>query len=107
MLRAGERKMFETLGPSEQPVKYRWLLLTFYGTYCLVALVWATHIVRRHGLSQPARLALSCSLFFLSLMWLVATLRSGTSLSGRKVRFRNIILLLVFLALNSLSELSR
>lgn len=99
--------MFETLEPSEQPVKYRWLLLTFYGTYCLAGLVSGTLSVRRHGLSQPAHLALSCALFFLSLMWLVATLKSGTSLSSRKAGFRNIILLLVFLALNSLSMLSR
>jgi hypothetical protein len=99
--------MFETLEPSEQPVKYRWLLLMFYGTYCLVGLVSGTLSVRRHGLSQPAQLALSCALFLLSLMWLVATLRSGTSLSSRKAGFRNIILLLVFLALNFLSMLSR
>jgi hypothetical protein len=99
--------MFETLEPSEQPVKYRWLLLTFYGTYCVVGLVSGTLSVRSHGLSQPAHLALSCTLLFLSLMWLVATLRLGTSLSSRKARFRIMILLLVFLALNSLSMLSR
>lgn len=98
--------MFETLEPSEQPVKYRWLLLVFYGTYCLAGLLSGTLSVRRHGLSQPAHLALSCALFFLSLMWLVATLRSGTSLSSRKVVLRNTVLLSVFLALNSLWMLS-
>ena len=100
--------MFETLEPSDdRPVKSRWLLLMFYGTYCLVGLVSGTLSVMRHGLSQPAHLALSFALFFLSLVWLVATLRSGTSLSNRKAGFRNIILLIVFLALNSLSMLSR
>lgn len=95
--------MFETLEPPDRPVEYRWLLLMFYGTYCLVGLVSGTLNLRRHGLSHPTHLALSCAMFFLSLMWLVATLRSGTTLSSREAGFRNIILLLLFLALNSLS----
>jgi hypothetical protein len=99
--------MFETLEPSERPLKYRWLLLMFYGTYCVVGLVFGALSVMRHGLSQPAHLALSFALFLLSLTWLVAALRSGTSLSNRQAGFRNIILLIVFLALNSLSMLSR
>jgi hypothetical protein len=96
--------MFETLERPERPVEYRWLLLMFYGTYCLVGLMSGTLSVRRHGLSQPTHLALSCAMFFLSLMWLVATLRSGTHLSSRKAGFRNIIILLLFLALNMLSR---
>ncbi len=99
--------MFETLEPSERPVKYRWMLLMFYGTYCLVGLVSGSLSVMRRGLSHPAYLALSFALFFLSLMWLVSTLRSGASLSNRKAGVRNIILLMVFLALNSLTMLSR
>jgi hypothetical protein len=95
--------MFETLEPPERPVENRWLLLMFYSTFCLVGLVSGTLSVRRHGLSQPTHLALSCSMFFLSLMWLVATLRSGSPLPSRKAEFRNIILLLLFLALNTLS----
>lgn len=95
--------MFETLEPPEQPVEHRWLLLTFYSTLCLVGVVSGTLTVRRHGFSQPAHLALSCALSFLSLMWLVATLRSGTALSMRKVAFRKVILLLLLLALNILS----
>jgi hypothetical protein len=64
--------MFETLERSERPLKYRWLLLMFYGTYCLVGVVYGTLSVMRHGLSQPAHLALSFALFLLSLMWLRA-----------------------------------
>jgi|SRR3954470_24561076 hypothetical protein len=99
--------MFETMEPSERPPKYRWLLLMFYGTYCVVGVEFGVLSVVRHGLLQPAHLALSFGLFLLSLMWLVATLRSGTSLTNRQAAFRNIILLIVFLALNSLSMLSR
>jgi hypothetical protein len=96
--------MFETLEPPEQPVGPRWLFLMFYTTFCLVGLVAGTLSLRRHGLSQPGHLILSCALFSLSLMWLVATLRSVTPLSSRKVGFRNIILMLVFMALNFLSQ---
>jgi hypothetical protein len=95
--------MFETLEPPDGPVQYRWLLLVFYGIYCLLGLVSGALSVRRHGLSQPTHLALSCAMFFLSLMWLVATLRSGLPLASRKAGFRNIILLTLFLALSSLS----
>lgn len=94
--------MFETLEPPEQSVGRRWALL-MYGTYCLVALVFVILGVRRHGLSQPAHLALSCVMFFLSLMWLVTTLRAETPLNGRKARFRNMILVLLLMALNFLS----
>lgn len=92
--------MFEILEPADRPVEHRWLLLMFYSTFCLVGLVSGTLSVWRHGLSQPNRLAFSCSMFFLSLMWLVATLR--TPLSSRKAAFSNIILLVLFLALNTL-----
>ncbi len=96
--------MFETLEPPERPVEHRWLLLMFYGIFCLVGLESGALSLRRHGLSQPTHLALSGAMFFLSLMWLVATLKSGTlPLSSRKAGFRNIILLLLFLALNFLS----
>jgi hypothetical protein len=74
-----------------------------YGTYCLAGLVFVILGVRRHGLSQPVHLALSCVMFSLSLMWLVATLKSGTPLTSRKAGFRNAILLLLLTALNSLS----
>lgn len=80
------------------------MLLMFYSSFCLLGLVSGTLSVRRHGISQPTHLALSCAMFFLSLMWLVATLRSATPLSSRKVALHNIILLVLFLALNSLSR---
>jgi hypothetical protein len=95
--------VFETLErPDEEPVRRRWLLL-MYGTYCLGGLLFVILGVRRHGLSQPAHLALSCLMFFLSLMWLVTTLRAETPLNSRKAGFRNIILVLLLMALNSLS----
>jgi hypothetical protein len=90
--------MFETLESPDRPVERRWLLLMFYGTFCLVGLASATLSVSRHGLSQPNHLAFSCSMFFLSLMWLVAILRAGISLPSRKAAFPNIILLFLLLA---------
>jgi hypothetical protein len=38
--------MFETLEPPERPVEYRWLLLMFYGIFCLVGLVSGTIFCR-------------------------------------------------------------
>jgi hypothetical protein len=94
--------MFETLEPPEQLVPGRWLLLT-YGIYCLAGLVFVILGLRKHGLSHPAQLARSCALFSLSLMWLVTTWKSGTLVASRKARFRNVILLLLLMAHNSLS----
>jgi hypothetical protein len=94
--------MFETLEPPKQLVARRWPLL-MYGTYGLAALMFIILGLRRHGLSQPAHLALSFVMFSLSLMWFVATLKSGPLLSGRKDGFRNLILLLLLMALESLS----
>ena len=102
IIRVARGNMFETLEPPEQLVPRRWPLL-MYGTYCVVGLVFVILGVRRHGLSQPIHLALSCVMFSLSLMWLAATLKSGTALTNRKARFRNAILLLLLMALNSLS----
>jgi hypothetical protein len=60
--------------------------------------VFAILGVRRHGFSQPVSLAIACVMFFLSLMWLVTTLRSGSSLTSRKVGFRNTLLLVLLMA---------
>jgi hypothetical protein len=89
--------MFETLEPPEQIVAHRWPLLT-YGIYSLAGLVFAILGVRRHGFSQPVSLAIACVMFFLSLTWLVTTLRSRSPLTNRKVGFRNILLLLLLMA---------
>jgi hypothetical protein len=94
--------MFETLERTEQLVARRWPLL-MYGTYGLVGLVFIILIVRRHGLSRPADLALSCAMFSLSLVWLWTTLKSGIPVDSRKARFRSAALVLLLLALNSLS----
>lgn len=100
----GEGRMFETLEPAEQPVARRWPLL-MYGTYCFAGIVFVILGVRRHGLSEPAHLALSSVMFFLSLMWFITTLKSGTPVTNRKYGFRTMILLLLLMALQSLSLL--
>jgi hypothetical protein len=69
--------MFETLERPDQPVERRWLLSMFYGTFALFGLVQGMLNLRRLGLSQPSHLVLSGATFFLSLMWLVATLSRG------------------------------
>lgn len=96
--------MFETLESPDRPMEHRWPLLMCYGTFCLVGLVSAALSVSRHGLSQPNHLAFSCAMFFLSLMWLASTLRSATPLPSRKAALPNILLLILFLALNTLSH---
>jgi hypothetical protein len=88
--------MFEILEPPEEVVARRWPLL-MYGTYGLGGLAFVILGVRRHGFSQPITLAIACVMFFLSLTWLVATLRSGPPPS-HKLRFRNIILVLLLMA---------
>jgi hypothetical protein len=89
--------MFETLEPPEQIVPRR-LPLLMYGSYALVGLEFVILGVRRHGLSQPVSLAIACLMLFLSLTWLVTTLRSGSPLTSRKIGVRNIILLLLLMA---------
>jgi len=96
--------MFETLEPAERPAEPRWLFLMSYSAFGLVGLVFGTLSVRKHGLAQPTHLVLACAMCFLSLMWLAATLRSRTPLSSRKAGFRNVTLMLLFLAINTLSR---
>ena len=93
--------MFETLEPPEQFVARRWLLL-MYGTYCLGGLGFVFLDVRRHGFTPPVHLSFSCVMFSLSLMWLVTTLKSGTPVTSRKAEFRNMALLLLLAAVDSL-----
>ena len=89
--------MFDTLEPPEQIVARRWPLL-MYGTYALAGLLFAIVGVRKHGLSQPFSLAIACVVFFLSLTWLVLTLKSESPLTNRKFSVRNIILILLLMA---------
>jgi hypothetical protein len=94
--------MFEALEPAEEIVPRRWPFL-MNGTYGLVGLVFVLLVVRRHGLSQPVTLAIACAMCALSLTWLVTTLRSGSSLTNRKLRLRNIIMLVLIGAIQVLS----
>jgi hypothetical protein len=89
--------MFETLEPPEQMVTRRWPLLS-YGMCGLAGLLFVVLRVRRHGFSQPVSLAIAGVMLFLSLTWLVTTVRSAASLTNRKVGSRNIILLLLLMA---------
>ena len=97
--------MFETLESPDRPVQSNWPIFLFYGIWCLDGVVSATISVREHGLSEPTHPVLSGAIFFLSLVWFVAGLRSGTPISSRKKDgFRIvIIIMLLFLGLKSLS----
>jgi hypothetical protein len=86
--------MFESLEPDE-PVTRQWPIL-FYGTYCLVGLVSFSLDVSRHHLAHPAALAVSCIMFFLSLTWLVTTLKSRSPLTIRSIRFPLMVLIVLF-----------
>jgi hypothetical protein len=54
--------------------------------------------VRRHGFSHLFSPAIAALMFFLSLTWLVTTLRSASPLTNRTVGIRNIVLLLLLMA---------
>ena len=89
--------MFETLDPAEQSVPRRWPLL-MYSTYAVGGLVFLIFGVRKHGFSQPFRLAIGTAMFFLSLTWLVTTLRSTSPITNRNFGVRNMILILLLMA---------
>ena len=89
--------MFDTLEPPEQEVSRRWLLL-MYGTYALGGLVFITLGLRRHGVSQPFRLAVGTAMFLLSVTWLVTGLRSTSPMTNRQFGVRNMILILLLMA---------
>jgi hypothetical protein len=89
--------MFETLDPQEQPVARRWPLL-MYCTYSVGGLVFLILGLRRHGFSQPFRLAVGTAIFLLSVTWLVTTLRSTSPITSRNFGVRNLILILLLMA---------
>jgi len=89
--------MFETLEPPEQVVARRWPFL-LYGSCLFAGLGYVIVGLRRHGFSQPISLAIGCLMFFLSLTWLVTTLRSRLSLTNREFGFRIIILTILNMA---------
>lgn len=87
--------MFETLdSPLERTVDRRSALL-MYGIWAALGLFLLTFEVRRHGFSQPLRLACPAAVLLLSWTWLVTTLGSEVPLTVRKVRFRSFVLLLL------------
>ncbi|HZQ67392.1 MAG TPA: hypothetical protein VFA68_02640 [Terriglobales bacterium] len=89
--------MFDTLEPSEQLIARRWPLL-MYGTYAVGGLVFVVLGLRRHGFSQPFRLALGTAMFSLSITWFTTTLRSTSPWTNRKFGVRNMILILLLMA---------
>ena len=97
--------MFESLEPPEQRVSRRWPLL-FYGFYAFAGIVFLVLGVNRHGFSHPFSLAIDALMFFLSLTWLMTTLRSGTEATSRHFKLRVIILILLLLAHNLPATLS-
>ncbi len=102
----GNGTMFETLDPLERTMD-RQLPLFVYGIYSLTGLVFSVLDVRRHRFSQPFSLAIGTVMFFLSLTWLVTTLRSGSSVTKREFRFRSAVLLLLLFAIGNLPSLYR
>jgi hypothetical protein len=91
--------MFETLGPPEQTVARRWPLL-MYSTYALGGLVFLIFGVRRHGFSQPFRLAVGAAILILSLASLATTLRTKSPMTNRNFVVRNMILIVLLMAHN-------
>jgi len=89
--------MFETLEPPEQTVARRWPLL-MYSTYALGGLVFLIFGVRRHGFSQPFRLAVGGVMLILSLAWLVTTLRAKSPMTSRNFGVRQMILIVLLMA---------
>ena len=89
--------MFETLEAPEHLVARRWPLLT-YGTYSLIGTVLFVLGMRRHGFSQPFRLAIAGIMGVLSLVWFITTLRSKSPLPIRRFGIQHIILLLLLMA---------
>lgn len=89
--------MFETSEPPEHVVDRRWQLL-FYGVFLLAGLVYVVFGLRRHGFSQPISLAIGVVMFFLSLTWVVTTLRSTYLLTNREFGVRVVALVLLQMA---------
>jgi hypothetical protein len=69
-----------------------------YGTYSLVGLAFVVLGVRRHGFSQPFRLASGAVMLGLSFVWFVTALRSKSPLSSRRFGIRTIVLLALLMA---------
>jgi hypothetical protein len=95
--------MFEIFPPVDRPVARGWPLF-MYSTVGLVGLANVVVNVSRHGFSHPTRLILSGVMFFLSLIWLVATLKARTPITIRSIGYRPIVLLVLLEALNLLSS---
>jgi hypothetical protein len=88
--------MFDSLErPPDEPLARHWPIL-FYGLYCLVGLESFSLDVLRHHFAHPVALAVSCVMFFLSLTWLVTTLKSRSPLTNRSIRFPFMVLIVLF-----------
>ena len=89
--------MFESLDPQEQTVARRWPVL-MYSAYAVGVPVSAILRLQRHGFSHPLRFVVWAVIFFLSLAWLITTLRSKGPVTARSFGIRNLILILLVMA---------
>jgi hypothetical protein len=93
--------MFETLERAERGVPRRWPLV-MYSIFGLLGLEIIILRVHRHGFSQPASLAIACVMFLLSLTWLITAVRSDAPLTNRKFSLRNVVLIVLLMALQAI-----
>jgi hypothetical protein len=78
-------------------VARRWPVL-MYSTYAVGVPASAILRVQRYGFSQPLRFVVWAAIFFLSLTWLLTTLRSKGPVTARSFGIRNLILILLVMA---------
>jgi hypothetical protein len=92
--------MFESgralFDPTGDKTVGRGLALSIYGIWCFCGLFMDIFIIWKYGASRPVHLAIYAAVFFLSLVWLRTTLRSGPPKGGRFSLHSLIYLLLIF-----------
>jgi len=98
--------MFETLEDSfeksKPPLDRGWPILLYSGFVVLSSIAF-TLGVRKHGFNHPFSLVVWATMFSLSLIWLVTSLRSQASMTRRDFAIRSNILLLLLMALEAYS----
>jgi len=98
--------MFETLEDSfekSKPPLDRGCPILLYSGYVVLSSIAFTIGVREHGFNHPFSLVVCATMFSLSLIWLVTSLRSQASMTRRDFAIRSNILLLLLMAMEAYS----